>query len=97
MNGLTPCLAEVEQQRLFELNLLATRKRSALTDDGKCAYCGLRARIRNLCVICEDRRQRLSERYPGISPVTQAQEKIAAGPTHLGTIARAYRPPHNSE
>lgn len=95
MNGLAPCQAEVEQQRLFELNTLATKR--LFLDDGKCLYCGIRARVRNLCVLCEGRREMLAARYPG-SSVKRVQEKISGGMTKLGDVKRpAYRPPHNSE
>lgn len=87
--------AELDQQRLFELNALASRK--LFVDDGKCRYCGIRARVRNLCVICENRREMLAQRYPGVSPLRSVQEKLASGPTRLADIHSAYRPPHNSE
>ena len=75
---------QLEQRILFCLNEMAARK--IFADDGKCAYCGLRARIKALCVLCEERRQRLSEKYPGVTPVKIAQEKIESGFTKLGNV-----------
>ncbi len=92
---MTLCSAEVEQVALAHLNELVTRKR--FVDDGKCLYCGIRARVQNLCVSCEDRRQRLSEKYPGNS-IQRVQAQVEAGPTRLRDIQKpVFRNPHNSE
>lgn len=82
-----PCTAELEQRRLLLLNGYVDGTH-AFVRDGKCAYCGIHAVAEiPLCVVCEERRQRLTLRYPDIS---------IGNMRHIAEASREWSP-HNSE
>ena len=71
--------------------------------DGLCRFCGIRPRVKNLCMDCDARRERLAQKFPDVPPPAPAIKAPIAvrstplGMTALGSIDRPEWTPHNSE